>query len=55
MSKTKRDIEKRLMEIDNLETQIQFSADFLTDENKEKLKKLNNEKYELLRRLDEME
>ena len=53
--RTKRDIELRLDEIDRMESQIQFSADFLSSEDKRMLKELDSEKRRLRMKLEELE
>lgn len=52
--KTKREIELRLNELDKMESQIVFSADFLTNEDKKTLGEIRAEKIQLSERLRNM-
>lgn len=53
--KTKREIELRLNELDKMESQIVFSADFLTSEDKKTLGEIRAEKIQLSERLRNFE
>lgn len=53
--KTKREIELRLNELDKMESQIVFSADFLTNEDKKTLGEIRAEKIQLIERLRNLE
>lgn len=53
--KTKREIEIRLNELDRMESQIVFSADFLTNEDKKTLDEIRAEKIQLSERLRNFE
>lgn len=53
--KTKREIELRLNELDKMESQIVFSADFLTNEDKKTLGEIRAEKIQLSERLRNFE
>lgn len=53
--KTKREIELRFNELDKMESQIVFSADFLTNEDKKTLEEIRAEKIQLIERLRNLE
>lgn len=53
--RTKREIELRLNELDKMESQIVFSADFLTNEDKKTLDEIRAEKIQLSERLRNFE
>lgn len=50
-----KDIKSRLEELDRMETQIQFSADFLTPDDRVRLSRIHDEQRELKEQLKELE
>lgn len=52
--RNKREIELRLNELDRMESQIIFSADFLSSEDRRRLGEINTEKAKLKLKLDKL-